>query len=61
MVKNLDEADMVLKCLTKELEHRGGRVTLSELKRQLEDSKNPVTRWALKECIKDRIERNDFE
>ena len=36
------------------------RTTLEELLQQLKDSTNPVTDWALRECILDRLKRKDF-
>ena len=39
---------------------QGGRVSLVGLIDQLSNSKNVVTDWVIKECIKDRLNRKDF-
>jgi hypothetical protein len=37
------------------------RKTLDELLTELKQTTNPVTYWALKECIIDRLNRKDIE
>jgi hypothetical protein len=37
------------------------RKTLNELLSELKQTINPVTYWALKECIIDRLNRKDIE
>jgi len=36
------------------------RATLSDLIKQLKNSRNPVTNWVIRECIIDRLKRKDF-
>lgn len=36
------------------------RLTLIDLVHKLQSTTNPVTIWSLKECIKERLYRNDF-
>lgn len=38
-----------------------GRKTLSDIVEQLKITTNPVTYWALKQCMIDRIDRHSFD
>lgn len=37
-----------------------GRLTLADLIQQIQQTKNPVTYWALKQCIIDRLNRREL-
>lgn len=44
-----------------EAKEYSAKVSIFDLIEQLRKTDNPVTRWALKQCILDRLKRDDYD